>query len=488
MAADKTIKQLLDHVEKAIASFQKGVPVIQTGVLDSLQSQLKDLETREGKVLNSVQNLKLIAAIKNKLERLIISEGYKDNVKEFIKAFDTVDLLQNQYFAAFNKKFKPSKTLPIIKSQTIDTTLNGLLGQGLGVNIVDRIGGILKDSVTTGGSYASLTEQLREHIIKTETEGSLERYTKTITTDAINQYSAQYHETIAQDLQFNWGRYVGSNITTTREFCDRLTAKEWVHRSELPAIVKGEIDGQTCKLSKSTGLPLGMIPGTDAANFKIRRGGYNCGHQFFWVPDSAVPENVKNNIGKAAEQKKKYDIEILNRGGFDKIRNDQPRMKKLAKIKSKLSIDERIAINGYSDNEFYVLNKYLRGNYTGKNAEYFKNYKEILNDALDKIWPPVEKNVFRGTNLSSTEINKYREAFKKDGIIKEDAFVSTSEFISSAFGGNVRFFIKSKTGKSIRAYSEIPGEEEILFRAGLSYRVLNIDEKDGITYIKMEEL
>jgi hypothetical protein len=74
-------------------------------------------------------------------------------------------------------------------------------------------------------------EQLRNHLITNDTgEGSLERYSKTITTDAINQYSAQYHDALAQDLNFNWGRYVGSNIETTREFCDRLTAKEWVHQ------------------------------------------------------------------------------------------------------------------------------------------------------------------------------------------------------------------------------------------------------------------
>lgn len=296
MAADKQIKQIIDTMESAIEAFQKGIPAIQKKAFSSILDELKDLETNSGRLLNSVQNLKKIGQLRNKLEKLIIGEGYTESVKKFIEAFDIVEGLQANYFAAFNQKFKPSKTLPIIKQLSVDRTINGLLGQGLQAAIVDRVGDILIQSTTSGGSYASLTEQLREHLTKTDTDGSLERHTRTITTDALNQYAAQYQETVAQDLNLNWGRYIGSNLATTREFCELLTKKEWVHRSELATIVKGNIDGHACKLSKSTGLPLGMVPGTDASNFKIRRGGYNCGHQFFWTPDSAVPAEVKASV------------------------------------------------------------------------------------------------------------------------------------------------------------------------------------------------
>lgn len=301
MAADKAIKDILQTIDKAIVDFQKGIPAIQSGVLDAVLLQLKDLETNNGRILNSVQNLKLMLRIKNNLERLIISEGYKKQVKEFIDTFNAVESLNQQYFAAFNQKFTPNKTLPIIREAAVGKTLNDLLGQGLQSNIVDPVGDILNQNITTGGSYNSLNEQLRNAILTNGTgEGGLERYTKTITTDALNQYSAQYHDVLAQDLKFNWGRYVGSNMRTTREFCEFLTKKQWVHRSELPRILEGIIDGHQCKVNKQK-LPLGMIPGTTVDNFKIRRGGYNCGHQFFWVPDNAVPENIKAMLGKKPE-------------------------------------------------------------------------------------------------------------------------------------------------------------------------------------------
>jgi hypothetical protein len=297
MAADKIIKDLLKAIDTSIDDFQKGLPAIQDGVLDGVIEQIKDLQTQNGRILNSVQNLKVINQIKAKLERLLITQGYKDSVKKFIQAFDLIESIHLEYFAVFNRKFKPVKSLPIIKKISIDTTINGLIGQGLQVNIVDQIGKILFDSATTGVSYASLNEQLRKKFKgDAETEGILQRYGKTISTDALNQYSAQYHEAIAADLGLSWMRYIGSNITTTREFCELLTAKEWIHKSELPEILKGHIDGHSCKLSKSTGLPLGMIPGTDKDNFKVRRGGYSCGHQVLYVPDSVVPENIKQGV------------------------------------------------------------------------------------------------------------------------------------------------------------------------------------------------
>jgi hypothetical protein len=293
----ETEQKIIKHMEDSVNDFQKGIPEIEKATYEDLLGQVKDLQTQGGKILSSVQNLKLINSIANKLERLLITNGYKDSVKEFLASFNIVETLQKQYFADFNLKFKPSKTLPIIKEMAIDSTLNDLLGQGLQVNIVDSIKSILQDNVTSGGSYASLNTQLRSSITGTEqTDGILQRYSRTITTDSINQYSAQYHEALAVDLELNWGRYVGSNLTTTREFCEYLTKKEWVHKSELPTIIEGVIDGHECKLSKSTGLPLGMIEGTNADNFKVRRGGYNCGHQFFWVPDVVVPEAVKARV------------------------------------------------------------------------------------------------------------------------------------------------------------------------------------------------
>jgi hypothetical protein len=92
-----------------------------------------------------------------------------------------------------------------------------------------------------------------------------------------------------------WYMYVGSNLTTTREFCKRLTKKKYIHKSEIPTILSGDIDGHKCTINKKTGLPAGLIEGTTPENFEILRGGWNCGHSLIPVSTEAIPESIRNN-------------------------------------------------------------------------------------------------------------------------------------------------------------------------------------------------
>jgi len=296
---DQSITDILQTIDDAVNTFQDKVPGLQHQMFDDLQPLLKDLQTQNGKLLNNVANLKLLGTLKNKLQKIIITPGYKDAVQQFIDSYNTLATLNISYFRQFNQEFTPVQTLPYIKQLAIESTINDLLGQGLNVNVVTPVTSILNTNITSGGSYASMQNQLRDYVINNEKgDGSLLKYTNQITTDAISQYNSQYIDAIAQDLNFNWYRYVGSLLTTSREFCVYLTKKDFIHKSELPEIIKGHIDGHDCKLSKTTGLPLGMKPGTNADNFKILRGGYECKHHLFPVSDSAVPELILSKFAK----------------------------------------------------------------------------------------------------------------------------------------------------------------------------------------------
>ncbi|MEX6689218.1 hypothetical protein QTN47_17040 [Danxiaibacter flavus] len=313
---EKQIDNIITAIEVAIDDFQKQIPGIQEKMFNELQTLVKDLGVQNGKILANLDNLKLIGNIKNKIERIIISNSYKAKVQQFVKSYQAVRNLHDDYFAQFNVTFPKKETYDVIKQLAVDSTLNSLLGAGISANVIDKVGEILKTNTTSAASYSDMINQLRSYVLTgNETEGVLERYTKQITTDAINQYSAQYHQAVSSDLNFSWGRYVGSNITTSREFCLKLTKKDYIHKSELPEIIKGDIDGHQCKLSKSTGLPLGMVSGTTPGNFQIYRGGYNCGHQFLMVPDSSVPEATKNRILIVP-------VEKLKKDGYETIAHD----------------------------------------------------------------------------------------------------------------------------------------------------------------------
>src|ERR1035437_8686668 len=148
---------------------------------DELQPLLKIIETKNGNLLNNVTNLKLLGQLKNKLQNIIVNPEYKAAVQTFIDSYDTLSVLNMNYFKQFNQAFKPTKILPLIKELAIETTINDLVGQGMNVNIVGGVADILNTNITSGGSYASLQDQLRNHILNNNTgEGSLERYTKQI--------------------------------------------------------------------------------------------------------------------------------------------------------------------------------------------------------------------------------------------------------------------------------------------------------------------
>jgi hypothetical protein len=251
-----------------------------------------------------VKNIRAIGGINRKLERIIFDEGYRDQVKEFIKVYSEIAQAQNQYFKAVEDKFKPSKVLQAIREVSVNSTLDGLTEAGLTANVIDPIKSILQKSITTGGSYKQLSETLRVNLTDDSTgDGMMTRYLKTYTTTSAAQYSRNYSQTVAEGLQFNWYRYIGSNIETTRCFCRAMTEKEYFHKSEIPALLKGkfpEFEALECGLNRKTDLPEGMINGTNVSNFMTYAGGWNCQHSIFPVPDSAVPKELRDKFKDAA--------------------------------------------------------------------------------------------------------------------------------------------------------------------------------------------
>lgn len=296
---------ILEKINESISNMNKRIPSIQKDIYDSLQEDLRGLDLQSGKIKATVKNLSLINSIKNKLNRIILTPEYKSKVKEFATSFNEITTLQNDYWRTIDKTFKPKPLLKAIREQAIGDTVAKLTESGIGANIADPIADILRTNITTGGSYKDLTAQLRESLINTQTPGTMEKYISQITTDAVNQYSNQYTQIVSSDLGYEWFKYDNTDILTTRHFCDAMTDRTYFHISEVPALLRGEgltyLNKKTGKrepvmIYEKTGLPSGMIPGTDASNFFIRRGGYRCGHSIRPVNERQVPQADKDRV------------------------------------------------------------------------------------------------------------------------------------------------------------------------------------------------
>jgi hypothetical protein len=296
---------ILKKINDSISNMNKRIPSIQKDIYDSLQDDLRKLDLQDGKIKASVKNLSLINSIKNKLNRIILTDGYKSEVKDFAKSFNEIATLQNEYWKGIDKDFKPKSILKAIREQAITDTVGKLTEAGIGANIAEPIADILRTNITTGGSYKKLTEQLRENLVNTQTPGTMEKYIGQITTDAVNQYSNQYTQLVSSDLGYEWFKYDNTDILTTRPFCDAMTDRPYFHITEVPALLRAEgltyLNKKTGKrepvsIYEKTGLPSGMIPGTDASNFFIRRGGYRCGHSIRPVNERQVPQADKDRV------------------------------------------------------------------------------------------------------------------------------------------------------------------------------------------------
>lgn len=119
------------------------------------------------------------------------------------------------------------------------------------------------------------------------------------------------------------------------------------------------------------------------------------------------------------------------------------------------------------------------------NRNELELYVRLIESGLSQL-PSFKGTVFRGTNLTPEQLAKY----KKDEIVTESAFTSTSTVAGDAFPGNTQFVINSKNGREISILSEYPNEKEVLFKSNTKFKVLTVDfdKKANTTVIYLDEI
>lgn len=391
---NKTIKELLNAIQGSIERINAAMPAVQRKMSKEIELMLKDIELDStGRIKPSVNNIKLIAKIKGKLETLFRESGYTQSVSKYLNAFNEITELQNKYFKEVEKKFKPKPLLQEIRNQSIQSTIDSLTGAGINANVTKVLTDVLQRNVTTGANYTDLLSQVRDRLTNSETgDGLLQRYAKQVTTDALNQYAAQYINAVSNDLGLKWHMYTGALIETSRDLCEACVKKRYIHIAELPDIIKGdfkEFKDLGGKIGKTTGLPLGMVPDTTPENFHVYRGGYNCNHQFIPVPESMVPVAVRIAVYK--KHGIKYD-----ENGFA-VKGKTPVEKKgdstgttvigvLAFTKGVESLKKTSAKSFRSEFEKLVSSKDIEKSYTDKKTKrsiYIPNNRKVSNDELE---------------------------------------------------------------------------------------------------------
>lgn len=135
-----------------------------------------------------------------------------------------------------------------------------------------------------------------------------------------------------------------------------------------------------------------------------------------------------------------------------------------------LTVKETSVINAYTSRPFAELNKTLRESENIPNDT--KTFERLLNHSLSKL-PNFKETTYRGVGKNiNPEIDfKMFEDWKKDSIITDKAFFSTSKGKNQYSHRNIEFIVKGKNGKLIEELSNEKGEHEVLFRSGTIFKV-----------------
>lgn len=306
-------KDVIDTLDKAADGFGNIANAEQKKIYEEVVTLAKDLETdAQGKVKQTITNLKRLNQIKAKLAALSKDKEWVAGIGKFVKYFNILQKQQNAYFSTAFPKLtlgeSAKKRNEMMKQIAVNNTIEALMGDGLKANVTDKLNDILLRGVTSGAKWADLQQELRDHLMGKEGgQGAFARYATTYATTALSQYTGQTNQMMTKDLGLEWFMYTGSNIETTREFCEVLTRKKWIHKSEIPTILQGKItmqDGEVVEVPiyKKTNLPYGMIEGTTPENFQCNCGGWNCRHQLLPVADAVVPAAIRAKFEKKVQE------------------------------------------------------------------------------------------------------------------------------------------------------------------------------------------
>lgn len=311
---------MLHKVDNASDQFAGVITKTEKAIFDSAVTLIKKLDvTSTGYIRTSTANIKLLSDIKTRLGKLTKSKEYLKGVKELAQAFDDIYRAQVAYYSSqFAKKTlsdNAKKKFAAMQRVAVANTIDGLTGAGINANVTDELSKMLLRAVTTGAKYTDLVDELRTKLISSKDGvSSLAKYANTYATTALTQYAGQNNKLFTDDLGCEWFEYVGSQIETTREFCNTiLEHHQYIHVSEIKDILSGKItDQQTGEvievdLNPRTGLPKGMIEGTTPENFQVNVGGWNCRHQLVPIAKEVVPKEIRDRLEQSKQQKENPD-------------------------------------------------------------------------------------------------------------------------------------------------------------------------------------
>lgn len=281
-------EKIINELDKATASglekFSASMSSVSKKFLERVMEAATQLRLRIGtsapKAEEMAENIRKLSKLNSQLNKLLMDSGYNLEVGKYVTLFSESQVAINTYYTTILSSYRPSKDLyQAIRKANVDTTVESLLNSGVDANFIEPVKKVLRDVVTGNGDYTLLKKNLSDLIVGNETiEPRLKSYVGQVSSDAIHQYQRNYLKVVSDDLGLKYFLYAGTEIRTTRDFCQERHGKYYTDQQ-----VKS-----WANLSWS-----GKIKGTNEVTIFTNCGGYSCRHRLLPVSETIYKARTK---------------------------------------------------------------------------------------------------------------------------------------------------------------------------------------------------
>lgn len=240
---------------------------LQEDFIEQLARELRRLDTKNGRVLNSSENKRFVASLKLRFDAAAEKSGLQNAFLELLPNFDKANENLKEVHKSLSNIKLSDAFLEEFKLWGRETLLYDMQGQGLDAKVVQPLRQIITTSMFTGGDILDTIESLEDYLGEND---RLARYYTQIARDSTFQYSGAINQAIANEYDLDGLIYVGSLVEDSRKQCQRWVEKETIRLADLPS-----------EIAWAFKYGSGMILGTNENNFLNLRGGYNCRHEAY---------------------------------------------------------------------------------------------------------------------------------------------------------------------------------------------------------------
>ncbi len=284
---EKLLKEKNKRLNDIPAEFLTVVEKQQKVILNDIISQLNSLTTVDGKIKINAANLKEVVKISDELKSIFLNDEYLKAVKEFSDEFVTQAALNDKVIKAGLGEIAESPAAKTYIDIAKRNTINALTTNGVEVNYIAPIQGLLETSVVNGASLSETISAIKLFVEGDKTTDSkILKYATTIANESFVVADRSYTSIIADYLESEWFYYSGDEIQGTRCFC-RERVGHYFHYLEIESWGNGDNLGDC---DTGGGEWAGMIEGTNSATIFSYLGGWRCRHSLMPASEFGIPD------------------------------------------------------------------------------------------------------------------------------------------------------------------------------------------------------